>query len=302
MNAGYLHPLYIQSLGEFGTPYALPESGGWLLERPITGSDYADAMGGYPIFSCQDWSQLYEDLQALNGKLVSVAVVIDPFGQYDNDALTRCFPDVFIPFKKHYIVQLAGTPLDGVKTRHRDYAIQALRSLDVEMIADPPSALDEWVTLYANLVQRHQIRGMQAFSREAFACQLQVPGLVGFRACYQGKTVGMLWVYVQGEVAYAHLNALNDQGYELRAAYALHWAAIEHLAHRANWLDLGGGAGLQCHGRDGLSQFKRGWTQETRTAYFGGRIINHQQYAALIQAQNLGHTSYFPAYRKGEFG
>ena len=46
--AGYMHPFYAEALSEFGTPVALPASGGWLLERCLPGTADRDAMGPYP--------------------------------------------------------------------------------------------------------------------------------------------------------------------------------------------------------------------------------------------------------------
>jgi len=96
---GYSHPAYAASLAEFGCPRALPRSGGWLLERPITDTPYRDAMGCYPLFACSDWSKLDLDLEELRGELVSVAIVADPFGEHDPEHLRKCFPTLVTPFK-----------------------------------------------------------------------------------------------------------------------------------------------------------------------------------------------------------
>ena len=53
---GYLSQEYAAAFAEFGTARRLPRSGGWLIERPIAGTDDRDAMGCYPLFSCADWS------------------------------------------------------------------------------------------------------------------------------------------------------------------------------------------------------------------------------------------------------
>ena len=65
---GYLHPGYAQSLAEFGTPRELPRSGGWILERQIPGFSCHDAMGCYPLFARQDWSQLHADLESVGSE------------------------------------------------------------------------------------------------------------------------------------------------------------------------------------------------------------------------------------------
>ena len=301
--AGYLHPDYAASLAEFGAPRELPRCKGWVLVRSVAGSSHRDAMGCYPLFACQDWSRLHEDLETLEG-LVSLALVTDPFGDYSPDYLRRCFPDVMRPFKEHYVIDLSASPLDSVCRHHRRYARKALRHVVVERCEEPLAFLDDWVRLYDHLIERHRIRGIPAFSRRAFEIQLQVPGLIAFRAVYGGKTVGMLLWYVQGEVGYYHLGASSPAGYEQRASFALFWRAFEYFIERADlrWLNLGAGAGLKRNVADGLSRFKRGWATGTRTAYFCGRIFDREKYEHLVRARGVPPTPYFPAYRLGEFG
>src|SRR5438093_1510186 len=72
---GYMHPRYARSHQEFGSPRELPRCRGWVLERPIPGFAYTDAMGCYPLFACQDWSQLHLDVEDLRNKLVSLVLV-----------------------------------------------------------------------------------------------------------------------------------------------------------------------------------------------------------------------------------
>ena len=81
---GYLHPGYAESLAEFGKPHPLARCGGHLLARQIANSGCLDALGCYPLFCCQDWTRLREDLEELRGRMVSVALVTDPMGNYDN--------------------------------------------------------------------------------------------------------------------------------------------------------------------------------------------------------------------------
>lgn len=300
---GYQHPDYAQSLAEFGTPRKLPRSKGWVLERQIPGFSYHDAMGCYPLFTCQDWSQLDIDLKNLEGDLVAFSSVTDPFGEYDPAYLRQCFRDVFVPFKDHFVVDLQQPVNAFVSSHHRRYARKALSDVSVERCEDPKQFIDEWVDLYGSLIERYDIDGILAFSRTAFAKQLSVPGIVVFRAVHDESTVSMLLWYVQGNVGYYHLGASSRQGYELRASFALFWTAIEYFADRGlRWLDLGAGAGVDGDGTDGLSRFKRGWSTGTRTAYFCGRIFDHARYAEIVEAKGIGPTDYFPAYRKAEFG
>jgi len=301
MVTGYLHPLYLESLSEWGSPRKLPRSGGWILERQIPESSYRDAMGCYPMFFCQDWSQLYVDLEEIGDELVSLALVTDPFGDYDEAYLKRCFKDVVIPFKKHYIVNL-NFPINEIgNARHRKHARRALKAVQVQVCEDPIQFIETWSKLYEQLIVRHNIEGIRAFSKTAFAKQLSIPGTIMLQAVYQGVTVGAQLYFMQGEVVHCHLGASSQAGYEVGASYALDWFSIEYFATKARWLDLGGGVGIASEGMDGLSQYKQGWSTDTRTIFFCGRIFSLAKFSAIMEAKHLAANDYFPAYRKGEF-
>ena len=257
-------------------------------------------MGCYPLFACQDWSQLCADLGDIGGELVSLALVADPLGEYEVACLRQCF-DIVFPFKEHFTVDLERPLNDIVSAHHRYYARKALRNILVEECRAPTQFIDDWVALYSTLIQRHNITGIRGFSRESFAKQLSVPGIVVFRAEHQGVTVGAHLWYVQGQVGYSHLEAVSSSGYKLRAAYALYWSAMQWFSGTIRWLDLGAGAGINNKGTDGLSLFKQGWATDTRPAYFCGRIFDRARYLEIVKAKKIASTDYFPAYRKGEF-
>src|SRR5580692_7527297 len=169
---GYLHPRYAESLSEFGQPLYLPKSGGWLLTRQIDGYR-ADAMSTYPLFACLDWKSLKSDFDQLSESLVSVVVVTDPFGDYDETLLGDSFRNLAIPFKSHHVCDLRR-PLDYTISKHHSRNARiGLEQVAVERCEDPASQLDEWVRVYSVLIQRHQITGIRAFSRNSFAKQLQ---------------------------------------------------------------------------------------------------------------------------------
>jgi hypothetical protein len=294
---GYLHPLYAQSFAAFGTPRFLPESRGWILERAISGSSHRDAMGCYPLFSCERWPALAKDLGAMTEQLVSVAMVIDPFGDVSQEMLETAF-DRVVPFKAHFVADLS-LPYEKLASKHHRYeARRALRTVKVDVSEQPLAHLDEWCALYQHLVERHNLRGIKAFSREAFSQQLAIPGMVMLRALYNGEAVSaQLWLQ-QGDVAYYHLASSNEEGYKQRAAYALSAHAIEYFAGRARYLDLGAGPGVSEKDAGGLAAFKQGWSSGTRPSFFCGKILNRSAYAELARSHE--GVAYFPAYRAGE--
>jgi hypothetical protein len=173
-----------------------------------------------------------------------------------------------------------------------------MQSVNVSRCNSPSDHLTELCDLYAQLCHRHNIRGLRAFSKEAFQIQLAIPGAVMFRATADEEVVGLHLWYKQGDVAYAHLGATSEKGYSLMASYALYWASMEYFRDRVRELDLGASAGYGSGVADGLTRFKRGWSNGTRTVYFCGRVLNKAQYVKLA-SQKIGRSDFFPTYRNG---
>jgi len=303
METGYIHPDYANSLDEFGRPCHLPRCGGWLLSRTIPESTLSDAMGCYPLFLCKNWSGLKEDLNERADDWVSVSLVTDPFGGFNPSELSDCFPDVTIPFKKHYVLDLSQPFENTISKHHLRYALKALKVLNVERCTSPEIFLSDWIELYSVLTNRFDLIGIHAFSEMVFARQLKIPGMEMFRAVYQEKTVSILLWYVQDSVVYYHLGASSLQGYEFRASFALFYTALEYFSQQPllHWVNLGASAGLTGDEYDGLSRFKKGWSSGTRIAYLCGRIFNRKEYDRICRSQQNHEPDYFPAYRKGEF-
>ena len=234
-DTGYMHQLYAESFLEYGTPRKLTSCSGWVIERQIPDAMAIDAMGIYPLFCCQDWTGLEKDLAELEGRLVSISLVTDPFGDYTRESLEQTF-DVVIPFKDHFAADTRKSLNETVSKSHRRIARRALRDVDVTVCEDPSEFLDEWVQLFSILTKRHDISGLRAFSREAFATQLRVPGIVMFRATHRNETVGLDIWYIQGDVAQGHLVAFSEDGYRLSASYATKWAISEYFADKVRWI------------------------------------------------------------------
>jgi hypothetical protein len=299
---GYLHPAYAHSLAAFGNPRSLPRSGSWILEREIPDAGARDAIGCYPLFACQDWAGLRSDLDDLGEAFVSLCAVADPLGVDDPTQLRECFPDLVWPFKQHLIVDLTRTMRNFVSPHHRSRATKALQHLTIRLCPDPARFLEGWVSLYQRLIERRGIRGIPRFSRLAFARQLDVPGLLMFRAEHGAEVVGIALWFVQGKVAYYHLSACSELGYALGASYGLFWHSFEYLQGCGPVvLDLGASAGLK-EAADGLHRFKRGWATGRRPAFLCGRIFHRARYETLAAAAGRTGSAYFPAYREGELG
>lgn len=294
---GYRHPSYARALEEFGKPHFLRLSKGCVLISAIDGSEAYDARGCYPLFCCQDWKRISDDLEELTDSVVSLMLVTDPFGDYDPQALADSFPDLFRPYKEHFVVDLTRPIESTISKTHARYARQAARTVEVERVADPKRFAHQWISLYSHLVQRNQVQGIAAFSHDSLRRQLEVPGLELFRAVLNGETVAAILYYLHEGVAYYHLGASSDKGYENRASYALFGESLAYFKSRARWVCLGAGAGSTNNGGDGLTRFKRGWATGTRTAHICGRIFDSLQYQKLVCARKDTVAGYFPLYR-----
>jgi Acetyltransferase (GNAT) domain len=282
---------YAVSLSEFGLPRPLPRSGGWLLEREIPGGGRRDLTGPYPLFSCADWGALGDDVDELTGA-VSVVLVADPLAGVSEGELRRVFPDRMAAFKRHYVRDLDAVP--RLPEHHRRHVRRASSAVEVEVCAKPVAWLDDWFDLYEQLVERHRLTGVQAFSRAAFRRQLALPGMLAVRAERDGATVGMALWLEDGTNAWYHLAAYSDAGYEVSASYALFAVALAELRERGvRLVDLGGAAGA-ADADDGLARFKRGWATEERTAWLCGRVLDRAAYDRLAAD---AATDWFPAYR-----
>lgn len=301
-STGYLHPMYAKALRQHGEPVFLPRSGGWVLERPIPGSTEIDAMGCYPLFVCANWDGLEADLDNIGRDWVSFVAVTDPFGNYSLDQLRRCFPDLMRPYKRHFVADLHRKPEEFVCRKHRSKVRKAFQLVKVDVCNRPADIAGDWVRLYSRLIERHCIQGIAAFSPEALVNMLEVPGLVALKATIESEVVCVLLIYVQGYVAYPHLQASSEAGYGACASYAAFWTAMKVLAGQGvRWLDLGAGAGAHGNQNDGLNRFKQGWSSDTRQVYLCGRIFRPDAYARLVAERGAGVDDYFPAYRAGEF-
>lgn len=297
---GYLTAAYASSFASIGSARLMPKSRGWILVRDIPGEVCRDATSCYPFYACQSWGSLGVDLAELDRSVVSVAIVTDPFGDFDLPSLQRSFDSVR-PFKEHFVVDLAAEEGTAPTAHHRYYSRRALRSASVEEASDPAAFSELWGDLYEHLIERRGVKGITAFSRAALTKQLEVPGAVLLRAVRDERTVAAHLWYLQGEVAYSHLQASTPEGYEIAAAYALYASAIEMLSDRVRWLALGGTPGLDGDQGHGLRSFKRGWSTGTRTVYLCTRILDSEMYDRLVERRDARGAAYFPAYRTGEF-
>jgi len=253
-------------------------------------------MGCYPLFCCEDWALLKGDIAAIaKDGPVSLVLVTDPFGNWTLPGLKEAFPDLCRPYKIHNVIDFTESTSTALDRNHMRNIRRALDHLNIATLEDPSKHLSDWNGLYANLIARHEITGVSAFSAESFELQFEIPGLWAFAARQGDEIVGMTLWYQQGDSAYYHLGAYSDAGYALSASFGIFWTAIEFFRRKGlKRLDLG--AGLDPQGTDGLARFKRGWANTECPVYLCGRILDPGAYA-LLATTSGNDPAYFPTYR-----
>lgn len=294
---GYGSNAYLASLGHIGTPLALPGSGGFLLRRGIPNTGSWDAAGPYPLLACTNWPALADDFAHLNEELVSVAAVIDPLAGTSREQLQSAFPDLLVPFKRHYVVDLTDDFVTTRSTHHRREVRRALKQVSVQRAENPADFEDEWCALYEGLIRGMGASGALAdFTPEGLVQQLSLAGMTYFRAMQGDKCVGACLFLRHGSRTHYHLSASNAEGRKVQATYALLDAAILHAAEIGCELAcLGGAASLVDDEQDGLARFKKGWSTDSVVAHLGGRILDPERYRSLTGQRS--ETRFFPAYR-----
>lgn len=295
----YTSAEYASCLPHIGDPLLLRYSGGWVLKRQIPGSENHDVAGLYPLFCCQNWRGLVEDIHELrDAGFISISAVIDPFHDVSQAFLEQCFPNKLVPFKQHYVVDLKGELNSIISSHHRRYVRTSSRCTDIEEVSSGRDLAHDWLDLYSMLCTRRQIQGGFAmFNNASLSAQLTMPGAVVLKASSRGVVTAMqIWVR-NGEYVYYHLGAANEQGYKDRSSFALMWYALNKFKKEgASVADLGGGAGTKNDSTSGLARFKAGWSSEVRWAMFGGVILSLDKYFELSKGKR---DDYFPQYRGG---
>lgn len=285
----YADPRYAAAFGAGYMPVYLPQADLHVLKRPIPGTDRFDAMGPYPLSPIRPDAKLVEDFALLQAQqIVSLVLVSDPFRRPELAALEAQF-DTAQLFKDHFVHDFANP---APYSKHHRYEVRRAHRDCETRIIDLKEYGDAWYGLYSRLIAKHGMTGIQAFSRDYFD-QIAALNPVIVGAFHEETLISAhLWFLHEGYV-YSHLAASSDEGYRLRAAYAVYDFSIQHFAgQKARMLDLGAGAGLA--GSQGLTFLKQGFSSATVPCYLCCKILDEAAYAQL-SAGKIGN--YFPLYR-----
>lgn len=294
MTHPYASAKYARVFEDIAQPLWVEAWGAYVLTREIPGGGGRDALGIYPLAPFAPGANLKDGLDWLKDQgLVSIGLVPDPATAPPLAELQEAFA-LCVPFKTHFLVD-RRRPVEFSK-HHRGKVKRAREKVTVQ-VTPLAGHLDAWCGLYANLIDRHEIGGLSAFSRSAFERLAEVEGLLAVAAFVEEELVSMhLWLTdPTTQVGYSLLAATSPEGYRRSAAYVVNDVSLQLLSDLAS-VNLGGGAGLAADAEDGLTYFKRGFSNAEVRAYFCGAILDEARYAALGGRTTEAATP-FPAYR-----
>lgn len=297
MRHPYATDAYALSLVSDGRTLVVPEWGCSVLVRPIEG-EQDDATGIYPLAILRRDADIEGGLSRLRDLgLVSIVLVVDDFHRPAIECLERAF-DFVRPFKAHFLNKPAQATTPAYSKHHRYEIQRASRHVTVGVM-DLGRHLDDWIRLYATLMERHSLSGIHDLPLKHHASLARLEGVTAIGAWIEGELVSChIWVH-DGQRAHSHLGASSERGYACGAAYAVYDVSIRHFAE-AELINLGGVAGHADDLESGLARFKRGFSNAMGRSYICGKILCHDRYRELVERKAARKdTAFFPAYRAG---
>lgn len=290
MTHPYTSKQYVEALADGKSVVKLGAGERHAIIRPVGNSEYTDIVGSYP-FGIVDSQALDEFNESSKLRAVTYVGVTDAL---ENDALALERFDFLRPYKTHFVVDRGGR--EPLLSKHHCREVKKAKQTCFVREISLNDYLDEWCSLYDNLVAKHDLGSSHRFSRAYFEAISNMSEFITFGA-YVGKNLVSAHIWLKhNDVMYSHLAASSQLGYQHGASYCLYWYAIYH-SNECALLDLGG-VPDNSH-NDGLARFKKGFANTTRTNWLCGRILDSDAYNELCLAKGVATKSaqYFPAYR-----
>ena len=286
-----------ESYRAFGEILHLPRTGLQLIKRPIREQAY-DLTGVYPYALCVDWSGLNQDIDELRDRnAASVVFVADPFQADAVQKLTQNW-SLSRHFKTHYVVDLTQDWRQGRRKEVRRTTRRALELYETGIATDPISFAPTLWDFYQTTIRRKRVTGIQRLSLDTIEQQLAVPGAVLITAHDAVGLAGATLFFDHGATVTAHLMFLSERAVHNKATYALIFAGLEECEKRGCcFVNLGGATGTKDDLSDGVARFKKRWTENTRSAWICGSVLNATLYQQLERESRCQSASYFPSYR-----
>jgi hypothetical protein len=289
----YADPQFGASHSEYGEVIRLARSEAVVLLVPLLTSGRHDAFGPYPLLSTRSPDLLVEDLvQMRDLGAVTFTAVLDPMEPLVPPDVRW---DIHRPYKTHFLT-VPGAQTAGPSRHHRRELRVAASRVSVSVQSGAEADIDRWFNLWDAVQPTRSVAGMRSGSRHALTEQFGLSGAYAMWATAGGVDVAAQLVLFSATTAYAHLAVSNRLGREARAMYALDAALVEMAMAMGLTVHWGGAAGPS-DTADGLTAYKRGWSNASRTAWIVGSVLDPDAYLSVGGTLPVDGAAWFPPYR-----
>ena len=298
--SAYQHSDYASSFDDGADSLYLEHCDGWLLRRQIDGTNFTDLANPYPMFSCKNLTAIDADINDLDTtSTISLVLRTDAFSEYDVSSKLPGF-DQIRRFKTHQIANLDQPWRSFARRTCRRNAASAQTIFEIRRVGQPVNYAQHLWDLNQVVLKRRSAVQIMPLTQATLTAQLSLPGVSLFVARNQQGIQAIACFMEVGDYAYAHLLGASDESRSQSVIYGLYGCALDYYQERVQAIDFGGNAGLTEDNQDGVTRFKQGWCNQTRSSYLCCKILNRDLYQELCSRSGSEASSFFPAYRAAQ--
>ncbi len=284
---------YVCSQTWIGNSFWLEAWNQHVLEYPILGSTYKDAVGVWPYMDHLSLTVIQKGFRELRDRgYVTFSGVFTPGELNYLDDLKSNF-DIFRLFKYHFLCDpKRATSQLSKKTRYN--ISRGLRDCQVSKVklAD---YIDDIFELHENLAEQTRFSRFARFDRKFLSCLSNLSGVECFAAKDKDQLLGFLLTIQCDNGTHFLATATSSIGKSRRASYALWAHAIDQLNKTP--LYLGGSPGIDDSLviESGVGRFKNRFSTHKAPAYFVGKVLRpdvYHEFSSIFPKERV-----FPPYR-----
>jgi hypothetical protein len=296
----YTNQEYINTLKNIGDAFVIPNLNLTCVTRPIPNDkDVYDIIGPYPFIIFDDVEnelpQIRSVMEKFDNNFVTLSLVLLFMDVKKIQKAIKMEFDYFSFFKTYYSVK-HSLLLPTLNSNNRRNIIKARQHFVFEF-NNRKDNVEEIFEIYRNNVQVKSLDRTHAFSLEHFKFIMQFDDNIV--SVVKNKNViesFYIWVKVSDKLYNHHLSGSTYVGKTNGASHLCLWESIKHFHKNEKDLLLGSNSGSTNEPNDGLSRFKKSYSNFEASTYVCGIILNKGIYDHL----NMGidkSLNYFPLYR-----
>jgi|694.fasta_scaffold34223_8 hypothetical protein len=296
----YVDYEYLNTLKNIGDLFILPNLGLPCLMKPIPYErEIYDIIGPYPFILFEDIENELPQVKSATNKfdnnLVTLSLVTLFMDTQKIQKVTNMQLDYFSFFKTYYSVK-HSLPLPILNDNNRRN-IRKARKDSTFIFNNKKDNIAEIFEIYRSNVQVKSLDATHAFSLEHFKFVIQASGTI-VSVVKNGNSIESfyIWVKVTDKLYNHHLSGSTNIGKKNGASHLCLWESIQHFHKNEKSLLLGSNSGSTNLPNDGLSRFKKSYSNFEASTYVCGIIFDKSIYEQLNMGMDKS-LNYFPLHR-----